>query len=69
MNRTTVALLAALEAVIVAAVGLGIALVPLTILWAAQYHLAVDWFIFWRAAGDIWLRRARCQPHRSPSTR
>lgn len=55
MNRTTVALLAALEAVIVAAVGLGIALVPLTILWAAQYHLAVDWFIFWRAAGDIWL--------------
>ena len=55
MNRTTVALLAALEAVIVAAVGLGIALVPLTILWAAQYHLAVDWFIFWRAAGDVWL--------------
>jgi hypothetical protein len=55
MNRTTVALLAALEAVIVAAVGLGIVLVPLTILWAAQYHLAIDWFIFWRAAGDIWL--------------
>ena len=55
MNRTTVALLAALEAVIVVAIGLGIALVPLTVLWAAQYHLAVDWLIFWRAAGDIWL--------------
>lgn len=55
MNRTTVALLAALEAIIVVAIGVGIALVPLTILWAAQYHLAVDWLLFWRASGDIWL--------------
>ncbi|GAA1439941.1 cell division protein PerM [Leifsonia poae] len=55
MNRTTVALLAALEAVIVVAIGLGISLVPLTILWAAQYHLAADWFVFWRASADIWL--------------
>lgn len=55
MNRTTVALLAALEAVIVVAIGLAISLVPLTVLWAAQYHLAADWFTFWRASADIWL--------------
>ncbi|MFF2053127.1 DUF6350 family protein [Leifsonia sp. NPDC058194] len=55
MNRTTVALLAALEAVIVAAIGLGIAVVPLTILWAAQYQLGADWLVVWRAAADIWL--------------
>lgn len=55
MNRTTVALLAALEAVIVVAVGIGICLVPLTVLWAAQYHLAGDWVAFWRASADIWL--------------
>ncbi|GIT79954.1 hypothetical protein LLS1_16230 [Leifsonia sp. LS1] len=55
MNRTTVALLAALEAVIVAAIGIGIALVPLTILWAAQYQLGADWLVVWRSAADIWL--------------
>lgn len=55
MNRTTVALLAALEAAIVVAIGLAISLVPLTILWAVQYHLAADWFAFWRASADIWL--------------
>lgn len=55
MNRTTVALLAALEAVIVAAIGLGICLVPLTVLWAAQYHLAGDFGVVWRATTDIWL--------------
>ncbi|WP_431278073.1 cell division protein PerM [Leifsonia poae] len=55
MNRTTVALLAALEAAIVVAIGLAICLVPLTILWATQFHLAADWFTFWRAGADIWL--------------
>jgi len=55
MNRMTVALLAALDALIVAAIGIGIALVPLTVLWAVQFHLEVDWIAFWRAASDIWL--------------
>lgn len=55
MNRMTVALLAALDAVIVAAIGIGIVLVPLTVLWAVQFHLEVDWSAFWRAAADIWL--------------
>jgi Family of unknown function (DUF6350) len=55
MKRSTVALLAALEAVVVAAIGLGIAVVPLTVLWATKYNLAVSWLVFWRAAADTWL--------------
>jgi hypothetical protein len=55
MSRTTVALLAALEAVIVAAVGIGICVVPLAVLWAAQYHLAGDFMVVWKAAADVWL--------------
>ncbi len=55
MNRTTTALLAALEAVLVVAIGVGIALVPLTVLWATQFGLAIDWVVFWRAAVDVWL--------------
>lgn len=55
MNRITTAMLAALEALIVVAIGVGIALVPLTILWATHFDLAVDWLVFWRASVDIWL--------------
>ncbi|MGO4534561.1 cell division protein PerM [Leifsonia sp. 2MCAF36] len=55
MSRTTVALLAALEALIVAAIGLGICVVPITILWAAEYHLGADFGVVWRSAADIWL--------------
>jgi hypothetical protein len=40
MNRMLSALFSALEAVIVVAVGLAIPLVPLTILWGAQYGFA-----------------------------
>ncbi|TAM69380.1 MAG: hypothetical protein EPN48_08410 [Microbacteriaceae bacterium] len=55
MNRMTVVLLAALDALIVVAIGIGIALVPLTVLWATQFQLAIDWGVFWKAAADIWL--------------
>lgn len=55
MNRITIALLAALEAVIAVAIGLGLALVPLTILWATEGGLSTDWTLFWRAAADVWL--------------
>ncbi|SDS22169.1 cell division protein PerM [Microterricola viridarii] len=55
MNRITIALLAALEAAISVAIGLGIALVPLTILWATGSGLSADWTVFWRAAADVWL--------------
>jgi hypothetical protein len=55
MNRTLSALFSALEAVIVAAVGLVIPLAPLTALWAIQYGFAPNWAGFWRLAADAWL--------------
>ncbi|MCU1421365.1 MAG: hypothetical protein JWN36_1016 [Microbacteriaceae bacterium] len=55
MNRSLTALFSALEALLVVAVGVGIPLAPLTVLWAFQYGLAIDWVVFWRASVDTWL--------------
>jgi hypothetical protein len=55
MNRPITALFAALEALLVVGIGIGISLVPLTFLWAFQYGLQIDWTVFWRASADIWL--------------
>lgn len=55
MRRTTIALLAALEASVAALIGLGAVLVPLMLLWAVHFGLAVDVAVFLRAAADIWL--------------
>lgn len=55
MNRPLTAVFAALEALLVVGIGVGIALVPLTLLWALQYGLQIDWVVFWRASVDIWL--------------
>ena len=55
MNRLGTALLAAVEAIVTVGVGIGIALVPLTLLWGFEYGLQVDWDVFWKAAGSVWL--------------
>jgi hypothetical protein len=55
MNRPLTALFSALEALLVVGIGIGIPLVPLTVLWATQYGLQIDWVVFWRAAVDVWL--------------
>lgn len=55
MTRRLTALLAALEALLVVAIGVAIPLVPLTIVWAAHFGFGPDWLIFWRAAVDTWL--------------
>jgi hypothetical protein len=55
MRRTTIALLAALEASVAALIGLGVVLVPLMLLWAVHFGLAVDVMVFFRAAADVWL--------------
>ncbi len=55
MNRLLTALFAAFEALLVVAIGIGISLAPLTVLWAVHYGFAPDWAIFWRASVDIWL--------------
>jgi hypothetical protein len=55
MNRPFTAFLAFLDALLVGALGLGILLVPLTILWLTQFELAVDYGAFWRVAANFWL--------------
>ena len=55
MRRTTIALLAALEASVAALIGLGIVHVPLMLLWAMHFELAVDAGVFLRTSADVWL--------------
>lgn len=55
MNRPFTAFLAFLDALLVGALGLGILLIPLTILWLTQFELAVDYGAFWRVAANFWL--------------
>ena len=55
MTRRLTLLFSAFEALLVVAIGVAIPLVPLTILWAAQFGFGSDWVAFWRAAVDIWL--------------
>jgi hypothetical protein len=55
MNRTIFALHAAFDAMVAVAIGIGISLVPLSLVWAFHYGAALDWLIFWRASADIWL--------------
>lgn len=55
MNRLLSLLFAALEAVLVVAIGIGIMVIPLTFLWGFQYGLGFDWAVVWRAAVDVWL--------------
>jgi hypothetical protein len=55
MRRTTIALLAALEASVAALLGLGLVVVPLMLLWAMHFELAVGVDALLRAAADVWL--------------
>lgn len=55
MNRQLTAVFAALEALLVVGIGVGLTLVPLSLLWAFEYGLQLDWAIFWRIAADAWL--------------
>ena len=55
MNRTLIALLAALESLLAVGIGLGITVVPLSLMWAVQLDSGIGWDVFYRAAADIWL--------------
>jgi hypothetical protein len=55
MHRLIVSLLAALDAAVVVAIGLLLALVPLTILWIVAFGGAADWSALWPSAASIWL--------------
>ena len=55
MTRRLTVLFAALEAVLAVAIGIAVPLVPMTIIWAAQFGFGPDWLIFWRGSVDVWL--------------
>jgi len=54
-SRRTTFITAALETALAVAVGLGILLVPLTLLWAVENNSTVDWSAAYRTAADVWL--------------
>ncbi len=55
MNRTVIAFLAALESFLALGIGIGISLVPLSLMWALQLDTGVGWDVFYRASAVIWL--------------
>ena len=55
MHRLIVALLAAFDAAIAAAVGVAATLAPLTLLWALGFGGGADWGALWPASGTVWL--------------
>lgn len=55
MNRGLTVLFCALEALLVVGIGVGVSLVPLSVLWAFEFGLQVDWSVFWRVGADAWL--------------
>src|SRR5690606_1588256 len=54
MQRVTVVLLAALDAVIAAAVGLAAVLAPFTLLWVLAFGVSADWGALWPVSGTLW---------------
>jgi len=55
MNRSLTALFGALEALLVAGIGLGVPLALLTLVWGFHYGLGPEWTLFWQGAADLWL--------------
>lgn len=54
MHRLTVAILAAVDAAIAAAVGIAATLAPLTLLWIFALGGGADWSAIWPATGAVW---------------
>ncbi|WP_309064658.1 cell division protein PerM [Microbacterium sp.] len=54
MQRLLIALLAALDAVVAAAVGLVALLAPFTLLWLLAFGLTADWGALWPVSGTLW---------------
>ena len=55
MNRRLTFLIGAFEALIVAAIGVGITLAPVTVIWLFENDPSIDWFVAFRASADVWL--------------
>ncbi|WP_295010343.1 DUF6350 family protein [uncultured Microbacterium sp.] len=54
MQRLLIVLLAAVDAVVAAAVGLGLLLAPLTLFWAISQGAAADWGALWPSTVSLW---------------
>lgn len=54
MNRLLVALLAAFDALVAAAVGVAVVLAPLTVFWVIGFGGAADWGALWPASVRVW---------------
>jgi hypothetical protein len=55
VNRRQTFFISALEAAILVAMGLGVLLAPLTIVWIIENDPNVNWSVAFRAASDFWL--------------
>ena len=55
MHRLIVSLLAALDAVIVVAVALLVALAPLAVVWIVVFGTAADWSALWPTGASVWM--------------
>ncbi len=55
MNRRQTFLMAAFEAALVAVIGVGLSLAPLTAIWLFENDPTIDWFVAYRTSVDIWL--------------
>jgi len=55
VNRRQTFFISALEAAILVAIGLGVLLAPLTIVWFVENDPNVNWSVAFRAASDFWL--------------
>lgn len=55
MNRRLTFLISAFETLIIAAIGVGLSLAPLTIVWLFENDTTVNWLVPFRASADIWL--------------
>ena len=54
MNRLLVSLLAAVDALVAVAVGVGVVLAPVTLVWVFGVSGDADWAALWPAAATIW---------------
>ena len=55
MNRRLTFLVAAFEALVVAGIGIGILLLPLTVVWLFENDPTIDWLVPFRASADVWM--------------
>lgn len=54
MQRLLIVLLAAVDAIVAAAIGLAVLLAPLTVIWAIAFGASADWGALWPSAATLW---------------